>query len=338
MSSPIFDATFGTGRFKSEEPMTTDPTTSPSPEPQDVREALNEALRFLDKIDHWVSAKYATLAARKICDVLEKLPALAQSDAGSQDVREALADLVKWKDYKDKHGADATYELGKERAWRKARAALAQSDAEPSDSLIWPEKQVTRTKMVPAQSDAESAADAGLIEAAEWLSTAASRFEEAADALRSEYKTYARQMDRWAGDTRERARLFRILSRAADRSEKSEEDKMSGEASAIYDTLDTHTDIEDVKRIARNWMDSATQHFRNEEYYRGVCHEIGETLFGREAHIQDDGGYSESVLVAKLPELAKAAARARAADRSVHGELIPDCPTDGVAARQGNGG
>jgi hypothetical protein len=110
-------------------------------------------------------------------------------------VREALADLVKWKDYKDEHGADATYELGKERAWRNARAALAQSDAEP-------------------------AADAGLIEAAEWLGTAASRFEEAADALRSEYKTYARQMDRWAGDTRERARLFRILSRAADRSER----------------------------------------------------------------------------------------------------------------------
>jgi hypothetical protein len=72
--------------------MTTDPTTSPSPEPQDVREAL--------------------------------------------------ADLVKWKDYKDKHGADATYELGKERAWRKARAALAQSDAEPDAT--------------------------GLIEAAEW--------------------------------------------------------------------------------------------------------------------------------------------------------------------------
>jgi CHAT domain-containing protein len=86
----------------------------------------------------------------------------------------------------------------------------------------------------------ESIASAGLIEAAEWLSTAASRFEKAADALRSEYKTYARQMDRWAGDTRERARLFRILSRAA--------------------------------------------------------------------------------------------------DRGVHGELIPDCPTEGVAARQGNGG
>jgi hypothetical protein len=31
--------------------------------------------------------------------------------------------------------------------------------------------------------------------------------------------------------------------------------------------------------------------------------------------------------------------RYRAADRSVHvAELIPDCPTDGVAARQGNGG
>jgi ATPase subunit of ABC transporter with duplicated ATPase domains len=91
-----------------------------------------------------------------------------------------------------------------------------------------------------AQSDAELAADAKLIEAAEWLSTAASRFEEAADALRSEYKTYARQLDRLAGDTRERARLLRIFS----------------------------------------------------------C----------------------------------------SADRGVHGELIPDCPTEGVAARQGNGG
>jgi hypothetical protein len=53
-----------------------------------------------------------------------------------------------------------------------------------------------------AQSDAELAADARLIEAAESLSTAAIRFEEAADALRlrSEYRTYARQMDRrWAG-------------------------------------------------------------------------------------------------------------------------------------------
>jgi hypothetical protein len=80
MSSPIFDATFATGRFRYEEPMTTDPTTSPSP---------------------------------------------------PQDVRGALADLVKWKDYKDEHGADATYELGKERAWRNARAALAQSDLKP---------------------------------------------------------------------------------------------------------------------------------------------------------------------------------------------------------------
>jgi hypothetical protein len=30
--------------------------------------------------------------------------------------------------------------------------------------------------------------------------------------------------------------------------------------------------------------------------------------------------------------------RARAADRSAHGEAIPDCPTEGIAARQGNGG
>lgn len=31
------------------------------------------------------------------------------------------------------------------------------------------------------------------------------------------------------------------------------------------------------------------------------------------------------------------AIRSRAADRSAHGEVIPDCPTEGIAARQGNG-
>lgn len=37
------------------------------------------------------------------------------------------------------------------------------------------------------------------------------------------------------------------------------------------------------------------------------------------------------------PAIAKAI-RSRAANRGVQGELIPDCATDGVAARQSNGG
>jgi hypothetical protein len=169
MSSPIFDATFGTGRFKREEPMTTDQSqatpapppkdgrmitdadldylrninTSPgpnagrsinptkpgpdadraSPEPRDVREALNEALRFLDKIDHWVSAKYATLAARKICDALEKLPALAQSNAEpTQDMQERAKRI-----YEDLQEG----QFLRERSVDIIATALAQSDAGP---------------------------------------------------------------------------------------------------------------------------------------------------------------------------------------------------------------
>ena len=54
-------------------------------------------------------------------------------------------------------------------------------------------------------------------------------------------------------------------------------------------------------RIAA-WMETAAQNQRNTDYYRGLVVRCGEAI-GKEAYIQDDGGVSEDVLCAKVPEL-----------------------------------
>lgn len=56
------------------------------------------------------------------------------------------------------------------------------------------------------------------------------------------------------------------------------------------------------QRLTDNWYDTAAQHFRNEEYYRGLVVKIGEML-GDEAYVSDDGSKQDSVLCAKVPEL-----------------------------------
>lgn len=50
------------------------------------------------------------------------------------------------------------------------------------------------------------------------------------------------------------------------------------------------------------WCDTAAQHLRNEEYYRGLVIKIGEML-GPDAYVSDDGSIQDSVLCAKVPEL-----------------------------------
>ena len=57
--------------------------------------------------------------------------------------------------------------------------------------------------------------------------------------------------------------------------------------------------------VLRNWYDTAAQHARNEEYYRGLVIQIGEML-GDEAYISDDGSVQQDVLCAKVPELVRA--------------------------------
>lgn len=60
-----------------------------------------------------------------------------------------------------------------------------------------------------------------------------------------------------------------------------------------------------AKRIA-TWMETAAQHLRNEDYYRGLLIKCGEAI-GDAAYIADDGSRMEDVLCAKIPELVDAA-------------------------------
>lgn len=50
------------------------------------------------------------------------------------------------------------------------------------------------------------------------------------------------------------------------------------------------------------WIETAAQHCRNEEYYRGLVVQIGR-LFGVAAMTSDDGSVQDHVLCAKVPEL-----------------------------------
>jgi len=51
-----------------------------------------------------------------------------------------------------------------------------------------------------------------------------------------------------------------------------------------------------------NWMETARQHLKNEEFYRELVVQIGEK-FGDIAYISDDGSVQEDVLCLKVPEL-----------------------------------
>lgn len=50
------------------------------------------------------------------------------------------------------------------------------------------------------------------------------------------------------------------------------------------------------------WIETARQHARNEDFYRGVVRQIGE-LFGDAAKTSDDGSVQQDVLALKVPEL-----------------------------------
>lgn len=56
-----------------------------------------------------------------------------------------------------------------------------------------------------------------------------------------------------------------------------------------------------AKRIAY-WMETAAQNQRNTDYYRGLVERCGKAI-GERAYTQDDGGRSEDVLCAKVPEI-----------------------------------
>lgn len=63
--------------------------------------------------------------------------------------------------------------------------------------------------------------------------------------------------------------------------------------------------LEQAKRSAAGWQETAERHCRNEEYYRGLVRTIGEG-FGAAAKTSDDGSIHDSVLCARVPELVAA--------------------------------
>jgi hypothetical protein len=85
------------------------------------------------------------------------------------------------------------------------------------------------------------------------------------------------------------------------------EDEAIHYAKNCWNNIDVEFDQELAEAIAKQikfWMDFAAQNLRNVEYYRGLLDQIGESI-GPAAYIADDGSISDSVLVAKLPEMIK---------------------------------
>jgi hypothetical protein len=113
-----------------------------------------------------------------------------------QDVRETPEEIARKLAVIELGVSDETF-IGKIAA--AIRAALAQSDAGPKDRRIEElERQVSDLRL-EAQEDAREI-DELLAALAQSDAEPAADEEAAADALRSEYKTYARQIDRrWAG-------------------------------------------------------------------------------------------------------------------------------------------
>lgn len=60
--------------------------------------------------------------------------------------------------------------------------------------------------------------------------------------------------------------------------------------------------IASAERERDNWMETAAQHSRNQEFYHGLVTDIG-NMFGLRARISDDGTICEGVLALRVPEL-----------------------------------
>jgi hypothetical protein len=103
MSSPIFDSTFGTGRFRYDEEATK------SPEPQDVRQALELQLFDLVELardtrsDKGGEAKWVHPCGALVKEFAKRIAALAQSDAGPKgiDLDDADRAYDKWAEHRN---------------------------------------------------------------------------------------------------------------------------------------------------------------------------------------------------------------------------------------------
>jgi hypothetical protein len=64
---------------------------------------------------------------------------------------------------------------------------------------------------------------------------------------------------------------------------------------------------EEIVRLGverNNWIETAQQHLRNEQYYRGLVDQCGKAI-GKDAYTCDDGTTQQDVLCAKVPDLVR---------------------------------
>lgn len=74
---------------------------------------------------------------------------------------------------------------------------------------------------------------------------------------------------------------------------------------APFDAELANSILKPVAQAIRNWWDTAADHAKNEQYYRGLVVQIGE-MFGDDAKLCDDGSVVDEVLCAKVPDLVRA--------------------------------
>lgn len=80
----------------------------------------------------------------------------------------------------------------------------------------------------------------------------------------------------------------------------------SGHEGQLQAALAANKEADRLRGELAHWQEEcARQHLRNEEYYRGLVVQIGESI-GDASYIADDGTRSEDVLCAKVPELVAA--------------------------------
>lgn len=71
-----------------------------------------------------------------------------------------------------------------------------------------------------------------------------------------------------------------------------------------HDQINASSDIEELRRLAHAWLDTAAQHARNEEFYRNIVDQTG-LILGRECCRQDDGHYTDEPLALRVPKVAQ---------------------------------
>lgn len=86
-----------------------------------------------------------------------------------------------------------------------------------------------------------------------------------------------------------------------------EKDQAEHEANleVLIQQLPVPATIEEAIAYRNAWYETALQHCKNEEYYRGLVWEIG-NLLGEPAYTGDDGIVQQDVICAKVPELVAA--------------------------------